>query len=106
MRIGILGVGSIGKTLVRKLSKAGHEVRFANSRGPETLKDLAAETGATAVTTAEALKDVDVVILSVPCGTIPDLQPLIAKLPSSTSIIDTSNYNPERDGQIEALQNG
>ena len=35
MKIGILGTGHIGKTLVTKLSLAGHDVQVANSRGPE-----------------------------------------------------------------------
>ncbi len=33
MNIGILGTGHIGKTLARKLSAAGHDVKVANSRG-------------------------------------------------------------------------
>ncbi len=54
MRIGILGIGFIGNTLVRKLSAAGHNVLVANSRGPETVQQLADEAGATAVRAAEA----------------------------------------------------
>ena len=38
MKIGILGTGHIGKTLVRKLSAAGHDVKVANSRGPDTIE--------------------------------------------------------------------
>ncbi|WP_208415200.1 MULTISPECIES: NAD(P)-binding domain-containing protein [Xanthomonas] len=40
MKIGILGAGSIGTTLARKLAAAGHFVKVANSRAPETV-DLA-----------------------------------------------------------------
>ncbi|HEY2695648.1 MAG TPA: NAD(P)-binding domain-containing protein, partial [Pseudonocardiaceae bacterium] len=47
MKIGIIGAGNIGGTLVRRLTALGHEVRFANSRAPETLAELAGETGAT-----------------------------------------------------------
>jgi predicted dinucleotide-binding enzyme len=47
MKVGIIGAGQIGGTLTRRLSALGHEVSVANSRGPETLTDLAAETGAT-----------------------------------------------------------
>ena len=50
MKIGIIGAGNIGGTLTRRLSALGHQVSVANSRGPETLADLAAETGATATT--------------------------------------------------------
>lgn len=49
MKIGIVGAGNIGGTLTRRLATLGHEVSVANSRGPETLRDLAAETGANAV---------------------------------------------------------
>ncbi|WP_286960611.1 NAD(P)-binding domain-containing protein [Arsenicicoccus sp. UBA7492] len=38
MKIAIIGTGHIGKTLVRKLSAAGHDVAVANSRGPETIE--------------------------------------------------------------------
>jgi len=54
MKIGIIGAGNIGGTLTRRFAALGHEVFVANSRGPETLKDLAAETGATPVTVERA----------------------------------------------------
>lgn len=38
MKIGILGAGHIGATLVTRLSAAGHDVKVANSRGPETIE--------------------------------------------------------------------
>lgn len=47
MDIGIIGTGLIGGTLTRRLSKSGHKVFIANSRGPASLADLAAESGAT-----------------------------------------------------------
>ena len=37
------------ETLARRLRELGHEVNVSNSRDPETLADLANETGATAV---------------------------------------------------------
>ena len=46
MKIGIIGAGQIGGTLTRRFTALGHEVAVANSRGPETLADLAAETRA------------------------------------------------------------
>jgi predicted dinucleotide-binding enzyme len=54
MKIGIIGTGNIGGTLARHLARLGHDVSIANSRGPETLARLAAETGATAVTVPQA----------------------------------------------------
>ena len=41
MKIGIIGAGQIGGTLTRRLTKLGHEVFVANSRGPASLADLA-----------------------------------------------------------------
>lgn len=59
MRIGIVGAGKIGKTLSRRLSAAGHDVKIANSRGPETIDPAALATGARAVDAADAVRDVD-----------------------------------------------
>ena len=59
MKIGILGTGHIGKTLVTRLSEAGHEVKVANSRGPETIDPELLSAGARAVTTDDALTDVE-----------------------------------------------
>ena len=39
MKIGIIGTGQIGGTLTRRLTKLGHEVFVANSRGPASLAD-------------------------------------------------------------------
>jgi predicted dinucleotide-binding enzyme len=56
MKISIIGAGQIGGTLTRRLTALGHQVSVANSRGPETLADLAAETGAKPVSVAEGLE--------------------------------------------------
>jgi predicted dinucleotide-binding enzyme len=41
MKIGLIGVGNVGATLARKLVAGGHEVKLANSKGAETMRDLA-----------------------------------------------------------------
>ena len=41
--IGIIGAGTIGRALAAHAAKAGHHVLISNSRGPETLADVAAE---------------------------------------------------------------
>ena len=46
MNIGVIGTGQIGEVIIKKLRDAGYPVKMANSRGPESLKDLAAKTGA------------------------------------------------------------
>lgn len=63
MKIGILGTGHIGATLVRKPSAAGHDVGVAISRGPETIPDDLLRDGARALTAEEPVQDVAVLIL-------------------------------------------
>ncbi|CAO5183565.1 8-hydroxy-5-deazaflavin:NADPH oxidoreductase [Frankia sp. AiPs1] len=106
MRIGVIGAGYIGKTLALKLSAAGHDVKVANSRGPETIGADVLVSGARAVPAADAVKDVDVVILSIPFSKIPAVAPLLSAVPDETVVIDTSNYYPARDGKIDAVEAG
>nr|WP_268235548.1 NAD(P)-binding domain-containing protein [Kocuria dechangensis] len=106
MKIGILGTGHIGTTLTQRLSAAGHDVKVANSRGPETIGPEVLASGGRAVQASEAVIDVDVVILSVPLHRLPQLAPLLAGVPSGTVVIDTSTYYPQRDGRIEAIEAG
>jgi predicted dinucleotide-binding enzyme len=106
MKVGILGTGNIGRTLARKLSAAGYEIEVANSRGPETIPAEVTEFGARAVTSKEAVADAHVVILSIPLGSIVAIAPLLQGLPADTVIIDTSNYYPQRDGTIDAIEAG
>ena len=49
-KIALIGAGNIGGALTRLFRAAGHEVTIANSRGPESLAELSAETGARAAT--------------------------------------------------------
>jgi predicted dinucleotide-binding enzyme len=108
MKIGIIGAGQIGGTLTRRLTALGHEVLVANSRGPETLSDLAAETGATAVSVPEAVRGVDLIVVTIPEKNIPDLPDrLFADTPANVVVVDTGNYYPrQRDGRIEAIEAG
>ena len=107
MKIGIIGAGHIGGTLTRRLRALDHDVAVANSRGPETLADIAAETGAKAVSVREAAAGQDLVIVTVPEKSIPALpKDLFAKTPAATVVVDTGNYYPERDGRIDAIESG
>lgn len=108
MKIGIIGAGAIGGTLAGHLTRRGHQVLVANSRGPETLTKVAAETGATAVSVREVVKGVEVVIVSIPQKAVEDLPAdLFADVPASVAVLDTGNYYPEfRDGPIAELEGG
>jgi predicted dinucleotide-binding enzyme len=108
MKIGIIGAGQIGGTLTRRLTKLGHEVYIANSRGPESLADLAGETGAKPVSVQNAAKEGEVVVVTIPEGKIPELpKDLFAGVPVNVVVIDTGNYYPqERDGRIDQIENG
>src|SRR5436305_14473445 len=108
LRIGIIGAGNIGGNLARRFAALGHEVVVANSRGPETLAGLAAETGAKAVTVPEAARGRDVVIVTIPENAIPDLPAdLFAGVPDDVVVVDTGNYYPrQRDGRIGGIEEG
>jgi predicted dinucleotide-binding enzyme len=107
MKIGIIGAGEMGGTLIRQYSKAGHNVKMANSSGIEKLKNLALETGASAVKIAEVVTDVDIIIITIPLISLVKLpQGLVKNASANTIIIDTCNYYPIRDGIIEAIDNG
>lgn len=106
MKIGIIGAGNIGATLARKLVQAGHSVRIANSREPETLESLAKEIGAQAVSARDAAHGVNVLILSIPLAGLPSLREFSATWPNDLVVADTSNYYPVRDGHIAAIDDG
>jgi predicted dinucleotide-binding enzyme len=108
MKIGIIGAGNIGGTLTRRFRDLGNEVFVANSRGPETLRELAKETGAKAVSAKDAARSGEVVIVTIPEGHIPDLpKDLFAGVPDNVVVVDTGNYYPRhRDGRIREIEAG
>lgn len=105
MIIGLIGAGHIGTAIARNALRSGHQVVLSNSRGPETLTDLIAELGdgARAATAAEAAEAGEIVVVTVPFGRENEVPatPLAGKV-----VIDTDNYYFERDGHVEALDNG
>ncbi|MCF4122109.1 NADPH-dependent F420 reductase [Antribacter sp. KLBMP9083] len=100
--IGLIGSGNIGSAIARLAVSAGHQVVLSNRRGPDTLADLVAELGpnARAATPAEAAAAGDIVVVTIPLHaykTVP-VEALRGKV-----VIDTNNYYPQRDGQIQEL---
>ena len=108
MKIGIIGAGHIGSALAERLGRLGHSVYIANSRGPESLADIAAETGATPVTVREAARYGEVVVVTIPESKIPELgSSLFAGVPKDVVVVDTGNYYPQqRDGRIAGIEDG
>jgi len=95
----------IGGTLATLAVDAGYNVVLSNSRGPETLQDLAAELGPLCrpATWAEAAEAGDLVVVSTPVKAYAGLPagPFAGK-----PVMDTGNYYPERDGQLAELDSG
>lgn len=107
MKIGIIGTGAIGGTIAKKMVAAGHNVKVNNSKQGEKLNARALELGTSPATIENVVKDVDVIILSVPTVAIPTLpKDLFAKVPENVIVVDTSNYYPFRDADIDEIKNG
>jgi 8-hydroxy-5-deazaflavin:NADPH oxidoreductase len=108
MKIGIIGAGHIGGSLTRRLAAAGHTVSVSNSRGPESLADLARETGAKAVTAREAARYGEIVVVTIPQNRIPNLpKDLFEGVDPAVVVVDTGNYYPrQRDGRIAPIEDG
>ena len=107
MNIGVIGTGQIGEVIIKKLRDAGYPVKMANSRGPESLKDLAANTGAIPVSVEQVVQDVDILFIVVNQKTIPELpKGLLNKAKTETIVIDVGNYYPFRDGRIDEIEDG
>jgi predicted dinucleotide-binding enzyme len=92
MVVGILGAGNMGRTLARLFVDAGHDVRLANSRGPESLADLVAQLGprATAVAVSAMAAGADLVVLATRWEQLPAAT---AAVPSwaGTVVVDATN---------------
>lgn len=112
LKIGIIGAGMIGVPLARHLVRIGHTVRIANTKGPDSadLQKIAADTGATASTAADAAAGADVVVITIPFKAVASLpKDLLDATPKNAVIIDTNNYYPLRDGVdgvVSDLQDG
>ena len=89
MQIGIIGAGMIGGALATRLAQAGHAVSIANSRGPDTLRELAARIGATPATSENAVRGARIVVLAVHQRVVPNLpKALFSGLPAAVVVVD------------------
>jgi 8-hydroxy-5-deazaflavin:NADPH oxidoreductase len=95
-RHAIVGSGNIGSALARLFARAGIEVAIANTRGPESLRPLAASLGSAVrpVALAEALSS-DIIFMAVPFSAVEQFG---RSLPDWTgrTVVDTTNahYTP------------
>jgi len=103
--IGIIGAGEVGTHIARAAIANGYQVVLANSRGPETLKDLIEQLGpsARAATAAEAAAAGDFVVIAVPLQLVNNMpvEALAGKV-----VIDTNNYMAWRDGNYAIVDSG
>ena len=107
MRVGIIGAGNVGTVLAKHLTALGHQLVIANSRGPSSLGEVAAKTGAAAGTLAEAVHGRDKIIVTITMKGVTQLPPdLFDGVPPGVVVADTCNYYPERDGHVAELDAG
>ena len=96
MKVSVIGIGQIGGTIAKKLSKAGYKVAIANSKGKSSVQKFAEEIGAEPRDIELISKDAEILILSIPFGAIPKLsKDIFVNLSKESIVIDTSNYYPE-----------
>ncbi|WP_344124609.1 NADPH-dependent F420 reductase [Streptomyces blastmyceticus] len=107
MKVGIIGAGRIGTALARHFTRAGHQVRLANSHDPQTLAPLVGELGenASAGTPQEAADFGDVVVLAVQWS---QKESAAASVSSWEGKVVLTPVNPLRDtpGGIEVVDTG
>lgn len=91
MSIGIIGAGNIGAAFAEALARAGISATIANSRGPESLKELAAGLSPfIKAGTIEEAAGADIVLVAVPWSNLPKA---LAGLPDwkGRIVIDANN---------------
>lgn len=103
MKFGIIGAGTIGTIISKKLVENGHDVKIADPRGIERLegKELAGRL----VRAEDAITNIEVLILPLPSKAIPSIRNIIDQVGEEVIIVDTSNYYPFRDDKIEEIEN-
>ena len=104
-KVAVIGLGNIGKTVAQNFVKGNRQVIIA-SRKLEDAKALAQELGtlATAAETGEAIKNADIIILSVWFNTIQELFEQYGTELQGKIIIDPSNpIAPDENGGFKKI---
>src|SRR3954453_22317803 len=103
MRIAVIGPGRIGGNAARLLARAGHELTLAFSRDEERLRALAEEIAATATAPADAVRDAEVAILSVPWRRVDEALAQPGPLDGKVGVDTPNQYGA---GGLEELPEG
>lgn len=105
MKIGFIGLGIMGKPMVRNLLKAGHEV-WVNNRSKAPMEELAKD-GAHAVSRQELAENSEIIITMLPNG--PQVQEVMLGADAVASymhagqiFVDCSSISPVVSKQIAA----
>lgn len=104
-KVAVIGLGNIGKVVAANLVRGNHPVIVA-SRKLEDAQALAAELGtfATAAETAEAIKEADIIILSLWFNTIQEFFKIHATALRGKVLIDPSNpIAPDENGGFKKI---
>jgi predicted dinucleotide-binding enzyme len=104
MKFGIIGAGTIGSIISKKLVKNGHDVKIADARGIEHLEGK--ELAGTPVLIEDVMTNIEVLIISLPLTALPSIRNIIEQVGEEVIIVDTSNYYPSRDQKIAEIENG
>ncbi len=102
-RPAIVGTGNVGSALAGLFARAGLDVSIANTRGPESIRPLAASLGASVHATplAQAL-DSDVILMAIPFGAVEQFGRSRPDWTGKT-VVDTTNAH-RTPGWEEVLQ--
>lgn len=104
MKIGIIGAGPIGTNIAKKLVNKEHDVKIADTRGLDNMAGK--EISGTHVTVEDVIKNIDILIISLPSHVMPNIRTIIDQVDKDVIVVDTSNYYPFRDSKIEDIENG
>ena len=104
MKIGFIGLGIMGKPMVRNLLKAGHEV-WVNNRSKAPMEELAKD-GAHAVSRQELAENAEIIITMLPNG--PQVKEVmlgnvVNYMHAGQIFIDCSSISPVASKEIAAV---
>lgn len=98
MRIAIIGTGTVGATLARRLQDRGDEL-LLGTRNPAEAQALAAETGAEALLPEIAAAQADIIILAIPWRAVQEMISTLGDI-GEAIVVDCINPLAMIDGQL------